>query len=128
MLQAQIGVTLMEKSHTNNGGKMHIKVFTYSKNEKETKKIINELLKNELQYIKEIEYKQFEPYWKFDDMFKTKLEVQFNEAFTQDKFTKFLESISDKWIDEGDSVLASDTTEGCNYIKEGVGLIEIFFN
>lgn len=38
---------------------MYIKVFTYSKNEKETKKIINELLKNELQYIKEIEYKQF---------------------------------------------------------------------
>ena len=61
-------------------------------------------------------------------MFKTKLEVQFNEAFTQDKFTKFLESISDKWIDEGDSVLASDTAEGCNYIKDGVGLIEIFFN
>lgn len=35
--------------------------------------MIDELLKNELQYIKEIEYKQFEPYWKFDDMFKTKL-------------------------------------------------------
>ena len=118
----------MGKSHTNNGGKMHIKVFTYSKNEKETKKIINELLKNELQYIKEIEYKQFEPYWKFDDMFKTKLEVQFNEAFTQNEFARFLENISDKWTDYGDSVLASDTTEGCNYIKEGVGLIEIFFN
>ena len=61
-------------------------------------------------------------------MFEIGFEVQFNEAFTQDKFTRFLESISDKWTDYGDSVLASDTTEGCNYIKEGIGLIEIFFN
>ena len=61
-------------------------------------------------------------------MFEIGFEVQFNEAFTQDKFTRFLESISDKWTDYGDSVLASDTTEGCNYIKDGVGLIEIFFN
>lgn len=61
-------------------------------------------------------------------MFKTKLEVQFNEAFTQNEFARFLENISDKWTDYGDSVLASDTTEGCNYIKDGVGLIEIFFN
>ena len=60
-------------------------------------------------------------------MFEIGFEVQFNEAFTQDKFTRFLEGISDKWTDYGDSVLASDTTEGCNYIKEGVGLIEIFF-
>ena len=60
-------------------------------------------------------------------MFEIGFEVQFNEAFTQNEFTRFLESISDKWTDYGDSVLASDTTEGCNYIKEGVGLIEIFF-
>lgn len=106
---------------------MFINLYTYSNNEEETKKIINELLKNELQYIKEIEYKQFEPYWKFDDMFKTKLEVQFNEAFTQEKFERFLESISDKWTDFEASILASDTTEGCNYIKEGIGLIEIIF-
>ena len=61
-------------------------------------------------------------------MFEIGFEVQFNEAFTQNEFARFLESISDKWIDEGDSVLASDTAEGCNYIKDGVGLIEIFFN
>lgn len=54
--------------------------------------------------------------------------MQFNEAFTQNEFARFLENISDKWTDYGDSVLASDTTEGCNYIKKGVGLIEIFFN
>ena len=60
-------------------------------------------------------------------MFEIGFEVQFNEAFTQEKFERFLESISDKWIEFGLSILASDTTEGCNYIKEGVGLIEIFF-
>lgn len=107
---------------------MYIRLLSYSDDKEQAKKIVNDLLQNERQYINKIEYKRFEPYWKFDDMFEIGFEVQFNEAFTQDKFTRFLESISDKWTDYGDSVLASDTTEGCNYIKDGVGLIEIFFN
>lgn len=106
---------------------MYIRLLSYSDDKEQAKKIVNDLLKNERQYINKIEYKRFEPYWKFDDMFEVGFEVQFNEAFTQDKFTRFLESISDKWVDEGDSVLASDTAEGCNYIKKGIGLIKISF-
>ena len=107
---------------------MFINLFIYSNDEEEAKKIVNELLQSERQYIKEIEYKRFEPYWKFDDMFEIEFEVQFNEAFTQEKFERFLEGISDKWADYGDSVLASDTTEGCNYIKDGIGLINIIYD
>lgn len=118
----------MGKLHINKGEKMFINLFIYSDDEENARKILNDLLQNERQYINKIEYKRFEPYWKFDDMFEIGFEVQFNEAFTQEKFERFLEGISDKWTDYGDSVLASDTTEGCNYIKEGVGLIEIFFN
>lgn len=121
----------MGKLHINKGEKMFINLFIYSDNEENAKKIVNELFKNEQSYIKKIEYKRFEPYWKFDNMFEIEFEVQFNEAFTQEKFEKFIGKISDKWTSLGDpvhSILASDTTEGCNYIKEGVGLIEIFFN
>ena len=118
----------MGKLHINKGEKMFINLFIYSDNEENAKKIVNDLLQNERQYINKIEYKRFEPYWKFDDMFEIGFEVQFNEAFTQDKFTRFLESISDKWVDEGDSLFASDTTEGCNYIKDGIGLINIIYD
>ena len=107
---------------------MYIRLLSYSDDKEQAKKIVNDLLQNERQYINKIEYKRFEPYWKFDDMFEIGFEVQFNEDFTQNEFAMFLENISDKWTDYGDSVLASDTTEGWNYIKEGVGLIEIFFN
>lgn len=107
---------------------MYIRLLSYSDDKEQAKKIVNDLLQNERQYINKIEYKRFEPYWKFDDMFEIGFEVQFNEAFTQDKFTRFLESISDKWTDYGDSVLASDTTEGCNYIKGGIGLINIIYD
>ena len=67
--------------------------------DKDQVKIVNDLLKNERQYINKIEYKIFEPYWKFDDMFEIGFEVQFNEAFTQNEFARLLESILDKWID-----------------------------
>ena len=42
-------------------------------------------------------------------MFEIGFEVQFNEAFTQNEFARFLESISDKWIEFGSSIPASDT-------------------
>ena len=109
---------------------MYIRLLQHSDDEENAKKIVNDLLQNERQYINKIEYKRFEPYWKFDDMFEIEFEVQFNEAFTQDKFTRFIESISDKWTCLGDpvhSILASDTTEGCNYIRKGIGLIKISF-
>ena len=63
-------------------------------------------------------------------MFEIEFEVQFNEAFTQNEFEKFIGEISDKWTLLGEpvhSILASDTTEGCNYIKKGIGLIKISF-
>ena len=53
---------LMGKLHINKGEKMFINLFIYSNHEEEAKKIVNELLQSERQYIKEIEYKRFEPY------------------------------------------------------------------
>ena len=109
---------------------MYIRLLSYSDDEEQAKKIVNELFKNEQSYIKKIEHERFEPYWKFDDMFEIEFEVQFNEAFTQKEFERFIGKISDKWICLGDpvhSILASDTTEGCNYIRKGIGLIKISF-
>ena len=109
---------------------MYIRLLSYSDDKEQAKKIVNDLLQNERQYINKIEYKRFEPYWKFDDMFEIEFEVQFNEAFTQNEFEKFIGEISDKWTLLGEpvhSILASDTTEGCNYIKKGIGLIKISF-
>jgi hypothetical protein len=36
----------------------------------------------------------------------------------------------EKWIEFGnpiDEVLASETTKGCNYIKKGINMINIFY-
>ena len=109
---------------------MYIRLLSYSDDKEQAKKIVNDLLQNGRQYINKIEYKRFEPYWKFDDMFEIEFEVQFNEAFTQKEFEKFIGEIADKWTSLGEpvhSILASDTTEGCNYIKKGIGLIKISF-
>ena len=63
-------------------------------------------------------------------MFEIEFEVEFNNDFFNGQFERFIGEISDKWTCLGDpvhSILASDTTEGCNYIKKGIGLIKISF-
>ena len=81
-----------------------------------------------MHYIERIEYKKFEPYWKYDDMYEIEFEVSFSDDYTQVQFDNFIYSISDKWIDSGYSVIASEMAEGCTYIKDGIGLIEICYD
>lgn len=109
---------------------MFIRLFTHSSNEEESKKILNEIIDKELQYIDKIEYVTIEPYWKLDGIYIVEVNVNLIVEFNEEKIKDFLQSISDKWIYFGnplEEALASETTEGCNYIKDGINMINIFF-
>lgn len=109
---------------------MFIRLFTHSTSEEESKKILNEIITNELDYIDKIEYVTIEPYWKVESIYKIEVNVNLKEIFNEERMKSFLNSISDKWIFFGkpiEEALASETTEGCNYIKDGVNMINIFF-
>lgn len=107
-----------------------IRLFAHSTNEDDSKRIFNEMMDCELDNIDNIEYVAIEPYWKIDGIYKLEANVNFKITFTEKRITKFLDSISDKWTFFGNPVeeaLASETTEGCNYIKNGVNMVNIFF-
>lgn len=109
---------------------MFIRLFTYSTNEEEYKKILNEIINKEIQFIDKIEYVTFEPYWKLDDIYKVEVNLNLKEKLSEERIKKIFDSISDKWMYFGDPIeeaLASETMEGCNYIKDGVNMIDIFF-
>lgn len=84
----------------------------------------------ELDNIDKIEYVAIEPYWKIDGIYILEVNVDLKIAFTEERVTKFLDSISDKWTFFGDPIeeaLASEATEGCSYIINGVNMVNIFF-
>jgi hypothetical protein len=122
---------LTEKLHINKGAKIvFIRLFAHSTNEDDSKRIFNEMLSFERDNIDKIEYLVIEPYWKIDGLYKLEANLNFKIAFTEERITKFLNSISDKWTFFGNPIeeaLASETTEGCIYIKNGVNMVNIFF-
>ena len=68
------------------------------------------------------------PYWKMKGIFVVEAEVDLKRELCEEELNQFLESVSDKWLrfgDPTDEFLASVTTEGCNYMKKGVYMINI---
>ena len=109
---------------------MFIRIFTYFKDEYEIKIMIDEIINKQIEIINKVEYITIEPYWKLEGIYKVEAEVDLKLEFTEEIREKFLYSISDKWTYFGNSMeeaLASETTEGCNYIKDGINMINIIF-
>ena len=108
---------------------MFIRLFAYANNENNAKLVTNSVLDSIYHNIDKIEYDSCEPYWKINGIYKVEIKVLLKESLTDGQFQFFINDISDKWLLFGsptDEFLASETTEGCNYIKSGVSLINIF--
>lgn len=109
---------------------MLFRVFEYSKNQHEAKLIFEHIISEIQNSIISKEYKKIEPYWKVEGIHIVEVLIKLNKSFNKNQHEEFLRSISDKWISYGDPVneiIASETTEGCNYIKKDVSMINIFY-
>ena len=109
---------------------MFIRIFTYFQDEYKIKMMINEIINKQIDNINKVEYITIEPYWKIEGVYKVEVEVDLESELTEQVREKFLYSISDKWTYFGkpiEEALASETTEGCNYIKDGINMINIIF-
>lgn len=109
---------------------MLFRLFAYSNSESEAKKVFDSIINNIENSIVYKEYKKIEPYWKIEGIYVIEVKIELDKDFNEEKKEEFLKSIADKWTMFGnpvDEVLASETTEGCNYIKKGVNMINIFY-
>lgn len=110
---------------------MFIRLFAYADSECSAKIVANNTLNSISKSINSMEYVTCEPYWKMDGVYKIEMKVVLEDQLTDSQFHDFMDDVSDKWLFYGsptDELLASDTTEGCNYIKRGVSLINVFLN
>ncbi|WP_313563417.1 hypothetical protein [Ruminiclostridium cellobioparum] len=111
---------------------MYIRLIAISADEKEAAQILDSVLKEIQKSIINKEIRLLEPYWKIEGRYEIEanINLDFDSNFSNNRIQTFLNSISDKWIMYGspvNEVLASQTTEGCNILKNGVSLINIFF-
>lgn len=109
---------------------MLVRLFAYSNSKDAAKKFFNSIINNIESSIVNKEYKRIEPYWKIEGVFVIEVNIELNKDFNEKNKEEFLNSIADRWIMFGNpinEVLASETTDGCNYIKKGVSMINIFY-
>lgn len=65
----------------------------------------------------------FEPYWKFNDSFQVEMN---GTELSEEQMGEFLGSLASKWDRLTDSLLASETLEGCTIFLKNFELIEVF--
>ncbi|WP_238917732.1 hypothetical protein [Clostridium sp. YIM B02555] len=109
---------------------MLIRLFAYSNNEVQAKNIFDSITSSINSSIVFKEYKKIEPYWKIEGIYLIEVRIELDKYFKEESMEEFLKSIADKWIVFGnpiEEVLASEATEGCNYIKKGVNMINISY-
>jgi hypothetical protein len=109
---------------------MFVRLFVDANDENEALNTYQWMIKKIENYIKSEEIKKIEPYWKIEGVFIIETQMEFIFDATNEMFMNILNCISDKWIFSGipvDEALASVDTEGCNYIIDGLKLINIFY-
>lgn len=109
---------------------MLFRLFAYSNNEVEAKIVFDSIISGIESSIANKEYKKIEPYWKIEGIYVVEARIELHKDFNEGKKEEFFRSISDKWTAFGNPVneiLASETTVGCNFIKKGVKMINIFY-
>lgn len=88
---------------------------------------INEVIYPE---IKNENIKKNELYWKIEGVYVIEAKFEFFEELSEEIINKYLESIADNWQYFGnpvDEALASSSDEDISFIKEGVRMINVFF-
>lgn len=106
---------------------MFIRLFATTNNQKEAKKIFRDIISCEPLEISKSEIIKNEPYWKIENIFVVEAKIGFLTQLDTASFKIFLDNISDNWLFWGkpiEEALAS--AEKCNYIKDGINMINIF--
>lgn len=109
---------------------MFIRAFIYSNSKDEAQDIFESIIESVKDSIKNKEYIENKPYWKIEGIYVVEVKILFDNKFNKSYNDKLLKSICDKWITYGnpiEEVLACDDNEGCNFIKNGLKMINIFY-
>ena len=111
---------------------MFIRLYVNAKSEPEALIVLEKILKIFEPILKDKEIQKVEPYWKIEEVYivEVTMTMLISEGKTELKKNRILESIAKKWTQIGSpatELLASDTTENCNFILEGLKMINIQF-
>lgn len=109
---------------------MFIRAFIYSNSNDEAQNVFESLIESVKDSIKSKECIDNKPYWKIKGIYVVEVKIVFDSKFNEDFNDKLLESICDKWTTFGnpiEEVLACDDNEGCNFIKNGLKMINIVY-
>ncbi|WP_458415075.1 hypothetical protein ACNQFZ_09855 [Schinkia sp. CFF1] len=109
---------------------MFIRLYVNAKNELEANLVLEKVLNIFQPILKSKETQKVEPYWKIDGVYVVETTMLILEGKTEGEINEVLEEISDSWTRFGNPVtelLASDTTENCNFLLDGLKMINIHF-
>ena len=110
---------------------MFIRLFAYAANEPKSRQIVDNAVKGICDYIDSIEIISCKPYWKISGVYENEVKVVLKNDLTDAQLKTWLNDISDKWLYWGspaNEMLASETTEDCHYIMDGVNMINVFLD
>lgn len=110
---------------------MFIRLFAECDDKETALDIYRDVMGGMKENVENEEIVDVKPYWKMKGIFVVEAEMDLKRELNDEELNHFLASISDKWLrfgDPTDELLASVTTEGCNYMKKGVYMINIHFS
>lgn len=109
---------------------MFARIFVRSNTVDEAMETYRGIIKIIRKFVKTEKVEKIEPYWKYDDTHVIETNIILTCDLGSTEFEELLYQISDKWTFIGKPVnntIASITTEGCNYIMDGIDMINIFY-
>lgn len=109
---------------------MFIRLYVNAKSKPEARSVLDKVLEIFDPVLQNKEIQKVEPYWKIDGVYVVEMTMLILEGKTEVEINRILESIADKWIRFGSNtneLLAFDTTENCNFLLEGLKMINIHF-
>ncbi|MCH1625328.1 hypothetical protein [Fredinandcohnia quinoae] len=109
---------------------MFIRLYVNANSELEANLVLEKVLNIFQPILKSKGAQKVEPYWKIEGVYIVEITMLISDRKTQGEITEVLERISDNWTRFGSPVtelLASDTTENCNFLLDGLKMINIHF-
>ncbi|WP_176009274.1 hypothetical protein [Paenalkalicoccus suaedae] len=107
---------------------MFVRLFVNSKNDSQTRSILRSFIKKFHPILKSQEIQKIEAYWKIENAYVVEIDLSLLDGTSEVELNKVLMSISDRWLKFGsptNEFLASETTEGCKYILNGLIMVNI---
>ncbi|MGD6817692.1 hypothetical protein ACQCVE_11565 [Metabacillus sp. 113a] len=107
---------------------MFIRLYLNAKSKLEAQSVLQRVLFKFKPILENIEFHKIEPYWKIENVYVVEITISVLKHSSDKEFRGILNSIADKWIEIGDpltELIASDTTEECNFIIDGLKMITI---